>query len=163
MTHLQICAIFLWMFVVLSGVAIGGGIYEVRAVYPNWRNDPRPETLARRLRESSQMTAGRRFWPFISPLLTVLSALNIWAALQTTGVVRLAWLAAAIAVAIRSVAGYSYFVPTMMLKFERPETMTQTDLERAVKRWTSLSPWRLYLEFPAWIAALWVLTAFHPK
>jgi hypothetical protein len=163
MTHLQMGAVFLWMFVILTGVAIGGGIYEVRAVYPNWKKDPKPETLARRLRESSQMSAARRFWPFISPLLSVLSALNIWAALQTTGVVRLTWLAAAIAVAIRSIAGYSYFVPTMMLKFERPETMTQTDLERAVKRWTSLSPWRLYLEIPAWIAALWVLTAFHPE
>jgi hypothetical protein len=163
MTHLQMGAVFLWMFVILTGVAIGGGIYEVLAVYPNWKKDPKPETLARRLRESSQMSAARRFWPFISPLLSVLSALNIWAALQTTGVVRLTWLAAAIAVAIRSIAGYSYFVPTMMLKFERPETMTQTDLERAVKRWTSLSPWRLYLEIPAWIAALWVLTAFHPE
>jgi hypothetical protein len=151
------------MFVIFTGVAIGGAIYEVRAVYPNWMKDPKPETLARRLKESSQTSAGRRFWPFISPLLTVLSALNIWAASQTTGVIRLVWLAAAIAVAIRSIAGYSYFVPTMMRQFEKPETMTPTDLEKAVRRWTSLSPWRLYLEFPAWIAALWVLTEFHPK
>lgn len=151
------------MFVILTGVAIGGGIYEVRAVYPNWMKDPRPETLARRLRESSQMSAGRRFWPFISPLLTALSVLNIWAALQTAGIIRLVWLAAAIALVVRSIAGYSYFVPTMMLKFEKPEAITQTNLERAVKRWTSLSPWRLYIEFPAWIASLWVLTAFHPK
>ena len=93
----------------------------------------------------------------------MLSVLNIWAAFETTGVIRLVWLAAASAVALRSIAGYSYFVPTMMLKFEKPETMTQRDLERAVKRWTSLSPWRLYLEFPAWIAALWVLTVVQPK
>ncbi|HTR39913.1 MAG TPA: hypothetical protein VMH80_28770 [Bryobacteraceae bacterium] len=161
MPHLQIAAIFLWMFVILTGIAIGGGIYEVRAVYPNWKRDPKPATLARRLKESSQMSAGRRFWPFVSPLLAVLSLLNIWAAFETTGVIRRVWLAAAAAVAIRSIAGYSYFVPTMMLKFEKPETTTPRDLERAVRRWTSLSPWRLYLEFPAWIAALWVLTAFH--
>lgn len=163
MTQLQIGTILLWMFVIFSGVAIGGGLYEVRAVYPNWMNDPKRETLTRRLRESSQMSAGRRFWPFVSPLLAVLSALNIWASLQTTGVIRLVWLAAAAAVALRSIAGYSYFVPMMMLKFEKPETMTQTDLERAVRRWTTLSPWRLYLEFPAWIAGLWVLTALHPQ
>ncbi len=163
MPHLQIGTILLWMFVILTGVAVGGGIYEVRAVYPNWKKDPKPETLARRLRESSQMSAGRRFWPFVSPLLAVLSVLNIWAAFETTGVIRLVWLAAASAVAIRSIAGYSYFVPTMMLKFEKPETMTQPDLERAVRRWTALSPWRLYLEFPAWIAAIWVLTALQPK
>ena len=150
------------MFVILTGVAIGGGIYEVRAVYPNWKQDPKPETLARRLRESSQMSAGRRFWPFISPVLTLVSALNIWAAFQTTGAIRMAWLAAAIAVATRSIAGYTYFVPTMMRKLARPEPMSQPDLERTVKRWTSLSPLRLYLEFPAWIAALWVLSAFHP-
>jgi hypothetical protein len=155
--------IVLWMFVIVTGVAIGGGTYEVRAVYPNWAKDPKPETLAMRLRESSQMSAGRRFWPFISPLLSVLSVLNIWAAWQATKVTRLVWLSAAIAVTIKSIAGYSYFVPTIMLKFERAETMTQTDLERAVKRWTSLSPWRLCLEFPAWIAALWVLSAFHSK
>ena len=149
------------MFVIVTGVAIGGGIYEVRVVYPNWMKDPKPETLTRRLRESSQMSAGRRFWPLISPLLTVLSVLNIWAALQTTEVIRVVWFAAAIAVAIKSIASYSYFVPTMMLKFAKPETMMQTELEGAVKRWTSLSPWRLYLEFPAWIAALWVLSVFH--
>lgn len=107
------------------------------------------------------MSAGRRFWPFVSPLLTLLSVLNIWAALQTTGVIRLVWLASSVAVALRSIASYSYFVPTMMLKFEKPETLTQTDLERAVKRWTSLSPLRLYLEFPAWIAALWVLSTWR--
>ena len=140
MPHLQIGTILLWMFVILTGVAVGGGIYEVRAVYPNWKQDPKPETLARRLRESSQMSAGRRFWPFVSPLLAVLSLLNIWAAFETTGVIRLVWLAAASAVALRSIAGYSYFVPTMMLKFEKPETMTQRDLERAVKRWTCVEP-----------------------
>lgn len=163
MIHLQIGTVFLWMFVIFSGVAIGGGIYEYRSVYPNWMKDPKRETLTRRLRESSQMSAGRRFWPFVSPLLAMLSGLNIWAAFEATGAVRLVWLAAAIAVAIRSIAGYSYFVPTMMLKFEKPETMTQTDLEKAVKCWTTLSPWRLYLEFPAWIAALWVLTVFHQQ
>ena len=163
MIHLEIAPILLWMFVILTGIAIGGGIYEVRAVYPNWKQDPKPETLARRLRESSQMNAGRRFWPFVSPVLAVLSVLNMWAAFQATGFIRLVWLAAATAVAVRSIAGYSYFVPTMLLKFEKPETMTPRDLERAVRCWTSLSPWRLYLEFPAWISALWVLTAFHPK
>lgn len=158
----EISTVLLWMFVIFDGIAIGGGIYEVRAVYPNWKQGPTPETLARRLRESSQMSAGRRFWPFVSPLLSLLSVLNIWAAFQAAGVVRVMWLAAAIAVIIRSIAGYAYFVPTI-LKLEKPETMAQKDLQTIVKRWTFLSPWRLYLEFPAWIAALWVLSMFHPK
>lgn len=163
MAHPQITITFLWLFVILSGVAIGGGIYEVRAVYPNWKKDPTPGTLARRLRESSQMSAARRFWPFVSPFLSVLSLLNIWAALQASGTIRLVWLAAAVAVVIRSLAGYSYFVPTMMRKIEKPEGMEQRDLARVVKRWTSLSPLRLYIEFPAWIAALWVLSSVHSK
>lgn len=50
----QASTILLWMFVVVTGVAIGGGIYEVRAVYPNWMKEPKPETLPRRLRESVQ-------------------------------------------------------------------------------------------------------------
>jgi hypothetical protein len=88
----------------------------------------------------------------------LLSLLNIWAALQTSGAVRAIWLTAAIVIAIRSIATYSYFVPTMILKLYKPETMTRADLEKTVRRWTSLSPLRIYLEFPAWIAALWVLS-----
>ncbi|HEX5227196.1 MAG TPA: hypothetical protein VFW44_05775 [Bryobacteraceae bacterium] len=160
MVHVQM--VLLWMFVIFDGIAIGGGLYEVRAVYPNWKKDPRPETLAQRLRESSQVSAGRRFWPFVSPLLSLLSFLNIWAAFEATGNLRMVWLGAAIAVAIRSIAGYAYFVPTI-LRIEKPEAMAQAELERTVQRWTFWSPWRLYLEFPAWIAALWVLTAFHPR
>ena len=163
MPHPQIGISLLWLFVIFGGVAIGGGLYEVRAVYPNWKRDPTPETLARRLRESSQMSAGRRFWPFVSPFLAILSVLNIWAALQNSGAIRSVWLAAAVAVAIRSIAGYSYFVPTMMQKIEKPEGMNQIDLARVVNRWTSLSPFRLYLELPAWIAALWVLSSFYQR
>jgi hypothetical protein len=92
-----------------------------------------------------------------------LSVLNIWAALQNSGAIRSVWLAAAVAVAIRSIAGYSYFVPTMMRKIEKPEGMNQIDLARVVNRWTSLSPFRLYLELPAWIAALWVLSSFYQR
>jgi hypothetical protein len=158
MNHPQLCSTLLWMFVVFSGIAIGGGIYEVRVVYPNWMHSSTPETLARRLSESGQMNAGRHFWPFISPMVSLLSLLNIWAALQTSGAVRTIWLASAVVVAIRSIATYSYFVPTMILRLYRPETMTRSDLEKTVRRWTSLSPLRIYLEVPGWIAALWVLS-----
>jgi hypothetical protein len=151
------------MLVVFSGIAIGGGIYEVRVVYPNWMNRPTPETLIQRLKDSGQINGGRRFWPFVSPVVTLLSLLNIWAAFAASGVTRQIWLAAAIVIAIRSAATYLYFVPTMILKLYKPETLTQADLEETVRRWTSLSPLRVYLEFPAWMAALWVLSTWHPS
>jgi hypothetical protein len=85
-------------------------------------------------------------------LLAILNLVLAWHAPTT---VRTVWLAAAIAVILKSIATYTYFVPTMLGKLAKAETMDPEVLTKTVRRWTSLSPLRLCLELFGWLAAVW--------
>ena len=60
--------IALVLFILLIQFGMGGGLYETLVIYPRWKRDVSPETLVRKLKDSGQARASRRFWPFISPL-----------------------------------------------------------------------------------------------
>jgi hypothetical protein len=143
-------------FIALLGLAIGGGLYEVLVVYPGWSRDPAPDTLPVNLRASGQSLASRKFWPFVSPTLLFLSIWNFVLALHASGELKLLWAAASVAIVVKSIATYAYFVPTMMRKFERSRSQSASELTKAVRRWTFLSPLRLCIEIPALFCALWV-------
>jgi hypothetical protein len=144
------------LFIFYIGLEIGGGLYETLVIYPRWKKDPTPETLAQNL-ETSGQNAALRFWPFISPLSGLLSAINMVLALQSGGELKVLWFGAAFLIILKSVVTYLYFVPTMMRTFRRAETMDAKKLKIAVKLWTSLSPIRAIFEVVAWIMALWAL------
>jgi len=143
-------------FIALLGLAIGGGLYEVLVVYPGWRRDPAPDTLPDKLRASGQSLASRKFWPFLSPTLLFLSIGNFVLALHASGELKLLWTVASVGIVVKSIAGYAYFVPTMMRKFERSRIQSVPELTKAVRRWTTLSPLRLCIEVPALFCLLWV-------
>jgi hypothetical protein len=143
-------------FIALLGIAIGGGLYETLAVYPGWSHNPAPATLPDRLRASGQSAASRKFWPFISPTLLFLSIWNLVLALHASGELKILWVAAGAGIFAKSIASYTYFVPTMMRKFERSRIQNTPELTKAVRRWTTLSPLRLCIEVPALFCALWV-------
>lgn len=147
--------IALALFFFFLSLGMGGGLYETLAVYPNWKSDPTPLNLSRKLKESGQALAGRRFWPFISPTTFLLALVNLFLAYSSSGLLRSVWLAASIAIIVKSIATYSYFVPTMIRKFEKAAAIEPQALRRSVSQWTSLSPLRLSLELFAWIAAVW--------
>lgn len=147
--------IALGLFILFLGIGIGGGVYETLVVYPLWKRDPKPATFAKHLRDSGQAGAGRRLWPFVSPVAFLLAVWNIVDAARAGSDVRTAGLAAAIAIAFKSVATYTYFAPAMIRKLERAGSMLRQDLARTVKRWTTLSPLRIGIEVPAMIAALY--------
>jgi tellurite resistance protein TehA-like permease len=147
--------ISLSLFILFLSLGMGGGLYEALAVYPNWKHDPTPQNFSQKLKDSGQMLAGRRFWPLVSPMTTLLAIVNIFLARQALGLLRTVWLAAAIVVILKSIATYTYFVPTMMGKLMKAETMRPEELIQTVNRWTTLSPLRLFLELFAWITAVW--------
>jgi hypothetical protein len=147
--------IALSLFLFFLSLGMGGGLYEVLAVYPNWKNNPTPQTFSQKLKDSGQALAGRRFWPFISPTTALLALVNLFLAWHAPGILRTVWLAAAVAIIVKSIATYTYFVPTMIRKLAKAEAMSPEDLTKTVNRWTTLSPLRLSLELFAWIAAVW--------
>jgi hypothetical protein len=147
--------IALSLFIFFLSLGLGGGLYETLVVYPNWKNDPTPQNLSHKLKESGQALAGRRFWPFISPTTALLALINTFIAWHSAGLLRTVWLAASIAIILKSIATYTYFVPTMIRKFGKAESVEPQNLRKSVSQWTSLSPLRLCLEFFAWVAAVW--------
>jgi len=142
-----IAIVLLLLTVTLS---MGGGLYEILVIYPNWKHNVHPRTLRDKLESSGQMNAGRRFWPLVSPAQALLSMLNIIMACWHHDAGQGYWLAAAIIIFITRVITFSYFIPVMVRKIMQPEKYGVSELQAIVKQWTNLSPLRLVPEFAAW-------------
>jgi hypothetical protein len=147
--------IFLLLFILFLSLGMGGGLYETLVVYPNWKTNPTPQGLAQKFEESGQALAARRFWPLISPMTALLALLNLFLAWQETDLLRTVWLTAAIVIIVKSIATYTYFVPTMIRKLGKAAVMRPEELTKSVRIWTTLSPLRLCMELFGWIAAIW--------
>jgi hypothetical protein len=150
-------------FIFSVGIGIGAGLYETRVVYPNWTLDPNPQTLGAKLISSGQAGAGRRFWPFVSPVSMLLALFNLYLAWQQTGSLRTIWFASAMVIVAKSIATYSYFVPTMMRKIGRAEKMDGNTLRQTVRRWAALSPLRVITELFAWTSGIWALVLLSKR
>lgn len=129
--------------------SLGGGLYEVLVIYPNWKHDVNPNTLRAKLESSGQLNAGKRFWPLVSPVQALLSIINLIMAYNYKGPAHDYWLVAAIIVFVTRVITFAYFIPVMIKYIMEPEKVGATKLKAIVKRWTGLSPLRLLPEFIA--------------
>jgi len=143
--------IALLLFFLTVTLSMGGGLYEILVIYPNWKHDVDPLTLRAKLESSGQILAANRFWPLVSPAQGLLSIINIMLAWKYTGDAHTYWLIAAIAVFVTRVVTFSYFIPVMIRKIMQPEQVEANRLEAIVKQWTALSPLRLVPEFFAWV------------
>jgi|SRR5579863_1956499 len=138
-------------------LSMGGGLYEILVIYPNWKHNVHPRTLRDKLESSGQTGAAKRFWPLVSPAQALLAMVNIALACWYHGAAQGFWLAAAITIFVTRVITFSYFIPVMIRKIMQPEKFDIGQLQAIVKQWTDLSPLRLLPEFVAWgllIAAL---------
>lgn len=151
--------ITLLLFFLTVTLSMGGGLYDILVIYPNWKYDADPLTLRAKLESSGQILAAKRFWPLVSPAQGLLSIINIVLAWKYTGDAHCSWLAAAIAVFVTRVITFSYFIPVMIHKIMQPEQIEAGRLQAIVKQWTALSPLRLAPEFFAW--CLLVVTLMH--
>jgi hypothetical protein len=151
--------ILLSLLIFFTGLGIGAGLYETLVVYPRWKKEPTPATLAQLL-DSSGQNAARKFWPLVSPMSTLLSIINMMVAWRNVGPLTV-WFSAALIIFLKSLATYLYFVPTMMRKFRRAATMDADKLKQSVALWTSLSPVRIVVETVAWTGALSTLLSLH--
>ncbi|MBS1533276.1 MAG: hypothetical protein JSU01_23455 [Bacteroidetes bacterium] len=151
-----IAILLLFLTVTLS---MGGGLYEILVIYPNWKHDVDPRTLRNKLELSGMMNAAKRFWPLVSPAQVLLSMVNIVMACLYHGPALGYWLAAAIAIFINRVFTFSYFIPVMIQKIMQPEKIEAGRLKAIVKQWMALSPLRLIPEFVAW--GLLVVALMH--
>jgi hypothetical protein len=148
--------ILLCAFLFFVGLGIGGGLYETLVVYPNWSHEPTPNELGKRLASSGQAAASR-YWPLVSPASALLAVVNVFLAWHQVGLVRDLWLISSIAIVLKSIGTYGYFVPTYVRRISKPESMDTVELRRVVRTWTRLSPLRVLVEIFAWITGIWAL------
>jgi membrane protein YdbS with pleckstrin-like domain len=132
-------------------LSLGGGLYEVLVIYPNWKHDVDPHTLRDKLESSGQNNAGRHFWPLVSPAQGLLAIVNIVLAYNYVGPAHCYWLFASIIVFVSRLITFAYFIPVMIRKIMQPEKVEKTKLQAIVKTWTGLGPWRLIPEMAAWV------------
>ena len=130
--------------------SLGGGLYEILVIYPNWKHHVHPRTLRDKLESSGQNNAAKRFWPLVSPAQGLLAMLNIIMACWHHGAGQRYWLAAAIVIFVTRLITFSYFIPVMVRKIMQPEKFDAGTLQAVVKQWTDMSPFRLVPEFVAW-------------
>lgn len=131
-------------------LSLGGGLYEILVIYPNWKHNVHPLNLRDKLESSGQNNAAKRFWVFVSPAQGLLAMLNIALACWHHGSGQGYWLAAAIIIFITRIITFSYFIPVMVRNIMQPEKFDVVTLQAIVKQWTDLSPLRLVPEFVAW-------------
>ncbi len=152
--------VFLCAFIFFVGLGIGGGLYETRVVYPNWMHAHTPDELGNKLASSGQAGAARRYWPLISPASALLALLNVFLGLHQEGLVRSLWLMSSLAIVLKSIATYGYFVPTYMRRIAKPGAIDILTLRRLVRTWTRLSPLRVLIETFAWITGICALLLY---
>ncbi len=150
-------AIPLWLLVIFVGIQFGAGWYEKLGVIPSWTDVP-PEQVLTAMEESGFKRAGRAFWPFVSPVVTVLSLVNLYLAWRTPVAFRRWWLASAAIMACYSASTYAYFATQMLIFQSHGQEWTSEQVESFIDTWTTLNYPRMVLGGVGWLCGLRALS-----
>jgi len=107
----------LWIFVVLSALVIGGGLYEMRVIVPLWANSP-PDSAwyweAQRLANPQYApNSGLRFWIYLTPIHFLVSIATLIAGWKTTGAHRRWLVLATVIFILMHMSAFVWFVPAV--------------------------------------------------
>jgi hypothetical protein len=161
--RLSIAQVFLWLFVVVLGIAIGGGLYEQLVVMPLWSLTPPDSVLAYYQHNIAYpqfvLNQGGRFWIFFTPTLGLLTIATLVSGIKTQAVHR-RWRIAATALAlIVIVFTFAWFVPNIILLTGKGVTeLSAEHITGLTNRWVRLNWVRALIYIAAWLAGLRALT-----
>jgi hypothetical protein len=140
----------LWLFVILSALVIGGGLYEMRVIVPLWANSP-PDSAwyweAQRLNVPQYApNSGLRLWIFLMLAHLLLSIATLIAGWRTR-IEHRRWLfISTIAFIVLHVCALVWFVPVI----------TQILNSRSL----GLSPEQVVAKTHLWVGLSWVRFSF---
>ncbi|OLE54712.1 MAG: hypothetical protein AUG51_07085 [Acidobacteria bacterium 13_1_20CM_3_53_8] len=161
--RIQIEQILLWLFVILSGIVIGGGLYEMRVIVPLWANSP-PESAwyweAQRIANPQYApNSGLRFWIFLTPTHLLLSLATLIAGWKTLGDHRKWLFASTIAFIVLHTSALVWFVPTIgEILNSRSLGISPEQVTAKVHMWVTFSWVRAAIGLAAFVAGLRALT-----
>jgi len=146
----------LWLFVVISGIAVGAGLYEMRVNLPRWFTVERGTVIRVNLDAIRSDDSGRRFWALVTTgPLTLLTLAGFVAAWPPDTIRRQWWFAAAGMMFVERIATFGFFIP-QLLKLLREDDMQRAT--RVARTWMRLNYARAALAFAAWMTAIRALT-----
>ena len=149
--------VWLWLLVIFVGVQFGAGLYEKQAVVPLWAEVP-PDQVVDQMLTSGMWTAGRAFWPFVSPVVAVLAVVNLVVARRSPVDYRGWWLAGSAFMVAYAVFSYSYFVPQMLTLQSSGGAWPAARVESTIAWWTGLNYLRMVIGAAGWLCALRALS-----
>ena len=150
-------AIPLWLLVIFVGIQFGAGWYEKLGVIPLWADAP-PGQVLDAMDESGFHQAGRAFWPFVSPVVALLSLINLYLAWRTPVTFRRWWLASAGIMAAYSLSTYGYFATQMLIFQAGGNDWAPDRVESFIDTWTTLNYPRMVLGGIGWLCGLRALS-----
>jgi hypothetical protein len=153
--------VWLLLLVVFVGIQFGAGLYEKLVVVPQWADLP-GDLVVGEIEASGMKSAGRVFWPFVSPLVGVLAIVNLIVGWRSEGPNRRWWIAGAVLMCVYAIFSYSYFVPQMLTLQASGESWPASRVEDLVSTWTSVNYLRMTIGAAGWLCALRALWLASP-
>lgn len=144
-------------FLVVSGIVVGAGWFEMRVVIPQWSTASNAKEVAEALERSGHLASGKRFWKLLGPAALPLTAVNLYAALGSEGPRRRPWLFSAGTAAAMSVATATYFAPELH-KLSEAHDLEDSEVRERIRRRVRLDQVRLGALTAAWWAGLRALS-----
>jgi Domain of unknown function (DUF1772) len=157
--------VWLLLLVVFVGVQFGAGLYEKVVVVPQWADLP-GNLVVGEIEASAMKSAGRAFWPFVSPVVGILAIVNLVVAWRSPTANRRWWIAGAALMCAYAIFSYSYFVPQMLMLQAGGDLWPAGRVEGLVDTWTSANYLRMTIGAAGWLCALralWLASAPAPR
>lgn len=159
----RITQVILWLFVILLGIQLGAGLYEIRVITPLVTYSP-PESVIRFFSMSKThpelaIQAGRFFWKYTSQPMGPLAIATLLIGIRSRGPQRIWMLIPAITVILVFAATYLFFVPTLrQLANSQQLGLSPEQVMAKLNLWHVLNWFRLGFIAFAFIAGLRALS-----
>src|SRR5215475_14398161 len=155
----QIEQTLLWIFVILSALVIGGGLYEMCVMVPLWASSP-PDSAwyweTQRLSFPQYApNAGIRFWIYLTPLHFIVSIATLIVGWKTAGWHR-TWLAiSTIIFIVMHLSAFLWFAPVAtQIMNSRSRGISPERVVARTHLWVRLSWARFVIEFVGFLCGL---------
>lgn len=148
---------------ILLGIAVGAGLYEMRVVVPLWAHSP-PESAwyweaQRTTNPQYTPNSGLRLWVFLTPTHTLLSLATLIAGLKTRGAHRRWLMASTITAFLLHLSAFVWFVPVITeILNSRSLGISPDQVVSKTHMWVTLSWLRFVIGLAAFFAGLRALT-----
>ncbi|MDX6614304.1 MAG: hypothetical protein QOD75_3490 [Blastocatellia bacterium] len=161
--QLSLPQIILWLFVIVLGIEIGAGMYEMLVVVPVWSAAPPDSVLGyfhhNVANAQFALNAGGRFWLFFTPLTGLLAIATFLSGLRTAPEHRKCRMIGAGLAIVVVAATFAWFVPNIItLLGEGVTKLSGAEITRITNWWVRLNWVRAAAYIAGWLSALRALT-----